>query len=303
MTTLVIHPGALGDVLLAVPALRAVRSMSARQPLTLAAQPRIGALLVRLGVVDHAVDFESLGLGALFASEPGGTAPPIVADAGRVVCWFGARDPLFVRRLREAAPAAVVAPSAADDLPVWQHLRRTLAAPVDGDDETIAVPATIGAEGRQALVDAGWDGATPLAMLHPGAGGTTKRWPLEGFVRVIEALGQRWGLRAVIHQGPADTDAVTALRSRLPGDTLLLDVPSLMALAGAFSHVALHLGNDSGVSHLAAALGTPSVAMFTRSFLPWRPWARAARVVVVSTSALEQADLAAVLDAVAEVVG
>ncbi|RPH76792.1 MAG: glycosyltransferase family 9 protein, partial [Candidatus Rokuibacteriota bacterium] len=54
--TLAVHPGALGDVLLAVPALRALRATAGGR-LVLAAQPRIGALLQALDVVDHAVAF------------------------------------------------------------------------------------------------------------------------------------------------------------------------------------------------------------------------------------------------------
>jgi hypothetical protein len=63
-SALAIHPGALGDVLLAIPALRALRATGDR--LTIGAQPRIGALLVVLGEADAALDFESLRLDALF---------------------------------------------------------------------------------------------------------------------------------------------------------------------------------------------------------------------------------------------
>ncbi len=49
--------------------------------------------------------------------------------------------------------------------------------------------------------------------------------------------------------------------------------PPLDALAGALACAALYLGNDSGVSHLAAAVGAPSVVLFTRALLGWRPWA------------------------------
>jgi len=91
--TLAIHPGALGDVLLGIPALRALRDAGGR--LTLAAQPRIAALLVALGEADEARNFESLRLDALFAGAGDARLPAVE----RVVCWFGARDPDFVRRL------------------------------------------------------------------------------------------------------------------------------------------------------------------------------------------------------------
>src|SRR5258706_12705579 len=101
---LVIHPGALGDVLLAVPALRALRARG--DAVTVAAQPRIGALLVALGVADRAVAFDTLGLDALFTDAPLGSDTPLarqLAEPTRVICWFGARDADFTRRLSALA--------------------------------------------------------------------------------------------------------------------------------------------------------------------------------------------------------
>ncbi|MGH7278709.1 MAG: hypothetical protein ACREJG_08470, partial [Candidatus Rokuibacteriota bacterium] len=92
MFTLAIHPGALGDVLLAIPALRSLRARDGA--VVLAAQPRIGALLVALGEVDRTVAFDSLRLEALFADDAGMPAA-MLGQAGRVVCWFGAGDAAF----------------------------------------------------------------------------------------------------------------------------------------------------------------------------------------------------------------
>ena len=92
---LAIHPGALGDVLLAVPALRALRAQAGQ--VVLAAQPRIGALMQELGVIDRHVAFDGLGLDALFTDDA--SRSPRLPDASRIVCWFGARDATFTRRL------------------------------------------------------------------------------------------------------------------------------------------------------------------------------------------------------------
>src|SRR4030095_6463368 len=79
--TLAVHPGALGDVLLAVPALRALRA-GAGGPLVVAAQPRIGALLEALEVVDGHVGFEALGLDALVVDDPARAPPPLPRGRG-----------------------------------------------------------------------------------------------------------------------------------------------------------------------------------------------------------------------------
>jgi ADP-heptose:LPS heptosyltransferase len=299
---LVLHPGALGDVLLSIPALRALRAHAPEGELVLGAQPRIGGLLASLGIVDRHVDFDTLGLDTLFAGE----VPPerlrrLVAGA-RVVSWFGSRDAGFTRRLRALASAAVVCSSVPPErLAVWQHLLasvETFASGAASDEawrEAIVLRGEIVAAGRRALADAGWNGARPLVMLHPGAGGAAKRWAVEGFAETAGTLVEALGADVIVHDGPADHEAVAALRARLRVPArVLVDTP-LETLAGAMRHAALWIGNDSGVSHLAAALGAPTLALFTAANVAWRPWARGVRVGVVSVDALARSDVDAVI--------
>jgi hypothetical protein len=121
----VIHPGALGDVLLAIPALRALRAALPSEPVVLAAEPRLAALLRDLGEADVALALDALGLGALFTRDdlPLGSA---LHGARRIVSFLGARDPAFVARLTAVASRVDVAPSATPNSPVWQHLVRTV---------------------------------------------------------------------------------------------------------------------------------------------------------------------------------
>jgi ADP-heptose:LPS heptosyltransferase len=58
--------------------------------------------------------------------------------------------------------------------------------------------------------------------------------------------------------------------------------PSLPTLAGALAHATIYLGNDSGVSHLAAALGVPALVLFDARHLAWRPWWPGARTRTVT---------------------
>jgi ADP-heptose:LPS heptosyltransferase len=299
--TVVLHPGALGDVLLAVPALRALRRGPPAAELVLAAQPRVGALLGSLGVVDGDVAFDTLGLETLFTDDE---APErlrrLVADA-HVVSWFGAGDATFARRMRALAPTAVLASSVPPpDTPVWRHLVAS-AGPLRAGEvacEPIALPPTLAAEGRRALSAAGWQGERRLVMLHPGAGGLAKRWPADRFATVAERLVRSHGVDVIVHAGPADGDAVAALRAALRPPARVLAEPPLTALAGALGHVALWIGNDSGVTHLAASLGVPTVALFIPPNLRWTPWARQARPLLVG-SAAPDAEIDAVVDVAA----
>jgi ADP-heptose:LPS heptosyltransferase len=290
----VIHPGALGDLLLAIPALRALRRAGPDDGLVIAAQPRVAALLAALGVVDAGVPFDALGLDALFVA---GIARPLhgrLRDARRIVSWFGSRDATYVRQLSALAPDVVIASSVADAGGlVWKHLVKT----VGGDvvDETLReaarAPADLVARGRQGLVDAGWDGLAPLLLVHAGASSARKRWSLEGFGRLIREAVETFGLQPVLHEGPADAGVLAALRGALERrgeprralgiESLALRGPDLSVLAGALRHVRLYLGNDSGISHLAAAVGVPSVVLFAPENVVWHPWSRTARAVVV----------------------
>jgi hypothetical protein len=293
---LAIHPGALGDVLLAIPALRAVRTRAGGEPLTLGAQPRVGALLVALGVVDEAVAFESLGLDALFLEGPLPERTWALARARRVVCWFGARDAVFVRRLREVCPDASVVASVGEHALVWEHLLRTVAAPPGSWRGPVVPPPALLDRGRALLREAGGNEAVPLLIVHPGAGSPAKCWPADGFVHVI-AAARAAGWRVAVHEGiaGADATAAAALRSRLGAEAVGVRRPDLAALAGALAAARVYVGNDSGISHLAATLGVPSLVLFTRATLRWQPWGESARPVVVSTASASAAEVTAVL--------
>jgi heptosyltransferase-3 len=276
--TLAVHPGALGDVLLAVPALRALRA-AAGAPVVLAAQPHLGALLTALGVVDDHVAFEALGLDALFVDEGGRPRLPAVE---RLVCWFGARDPVFVRRLGALVPGAVIAPSVVDGRTVWEHLLATVDPHATPETwcAPIAAPAAVRALGADPLAVA----PPPWLIVHPGASSAAKCWPAAAFARVITTVAARARMNVLAHRGPADEAPAAALRQRLGAGLRWLDEPALPLLAGVLAGAHAYLGNDSGVSHLAAALGVPSVVLFAQRHLAWRPWWEGARVRPVTLS-------------------
>lgn len=272
---LVIHPGALGDVLQAVPALRGLHAVAPAAPITFVGQPRLGRLLVELGAARQARAFDAFGLEALFVEGPVPIAlAATMRRAGRVVSWFGARDETYGRRLRALVPHALVAPPVPDDdTPVWRHLLGTLAA------WDLAIPELV--EPRRVPPRPAHSGPAatghPRLVVHPGSGGDWKRWPPERFAEVIRALRGRHALDVVVHQGPADAEAAQALRAHLEGDAVVLFEPELPHLAAVLGAARAFLGGDSGVSHLAAAVGAPSVVLFPpatrRRWAPWSPTA------------------------------
>jgi hypothetical protein len=112
-------------------------------------------------------------------------------------------------------------------------------------------------------------------------------------------------VHVVLHQGPADAEAVERLVASLDVPPPILRDPSLSLLAGVLSMASAYLGGDSGVSHLAAAVGAPSAIVFPAATRErWRPWSGTARAIAaelgddaVATEAA--ATIRAMLDAAA----
>jgi ADP-heptose:LPS heptosyltransferase len=95
--------------------------------------------------------------------------------------------------------------------------------------------------------------------LHPGSGARSKNWPAERFAGLADALAP--GQRVAVVHGPADDAAVSRLTTLLPRARVLAALP-LPVLGAVLSRAGLFVGNDSGVSHLAAAYGAPTFALF-----------------------------------------
>lgn len=291
-SVLAIHPGALGDVLQAVPALRALGDR-----VTLCAQPRLGTLLAGAGVVARAVSFDGFGLDALFADEP---VPDALTERlgafDRVVSWFGSRDARYPDRLRAIAPGAVVAPPVpAGGLTVWRHLLATIGADA-ADRSPIRLPEAWHDDAREALDAIGVPRGAPFLLVHPGAGGAWKVVP-PAMLAEIAARGAA-DLRVIVHAGPADVEAAGTFVRAFARPVHVLEEPPLPMLAAALSAARGYLGGDSGVSHLAAAVGAPAVVLFPEATRErWRPWSPTARAIAVEDAAAASDAAAAALGA------
>jgi heptosyltransferase III len=287
LETLVVHPGALGDVLQAVPALRALTALGHR--LTFAGQPRLGELLQGVGVVPACVSFDGFGFEALFVDGP--PPAPLRSRLGRfprAVSWFGSRDACYRRQLATLIPESIVAPPVPDagsPCTVWEHLIETLApwhvaGPADAGP--LPAPQSWRRAARAALTAAGADPTRPFLLAHPGAGAPWKQSRAADFARTMVRMASEGDLAMVVHQGPADRAATDALAVALDAPMIRLVEPSLPELAGALALASAYLGSDSGVSHLAAAVGTPSVILYPPETLrQWAPWSPSARPVSV----------------------
>ena len=286
---LVIHPGALGDVLQAVPALRLLGDGA---PVTFCGQPRLGEMLAGAAVVADAASFDGFGLEILFTAEP--ASPELTRRLGgfaRVVSWFGSRDERYPERLRALAPSCVVAPPlpAGDGDTVWEHLLATLGPlPSAGPARRapLAVPESWRDRARSALDEVGARRDRALLVVQPGAGSRWKVAPADLLARVIAAVVSGGDVQVLLHAGPADAAAAAQLARAVESPMLTLVSPTLPVLAGVLSIAQAYLGGDSGVSHLAAAVGAPAVILFPAATRRrWAPWSPTARPILMEPGA------------------
>lgn len=133
--------------------------------------------------------------------------------------------------------------------------------------------------GRTARVSE-WHERGNYTILHPGTAFATKQWPTENFARTAEFLTEK-GLNIIGIASKAENSVLQELTrdSKVPITTFDdLTLPEITALA---SKAKVFVGNDSGIAHIAAAVGTPSVVVFGSSNRNhWRPWTDAPNEIV-----------------------
>ncbi len=119
-------------------------------------------------------------------------------------------------------------------------------------------------EARKVLQRAGWNEQQPLLCLAPGAGYFTKRWPVEYFAEIARQLQARRADFSVAILGSAqDYELGKFIRAQCERPILdLTGQCSVLATAAILKRSRLLLANDSGLMHIAEAVGTPVIALF-----------------------------------------
>jgi lipopolysaccharide heptosyltransferase I len=116
----------------------------------------------------------------------------------------------------------------------------------------------------------------PYAVLAPGANWATKRWPVENFASLVNPMRQEFGLNCVVAGGPGDRERA----AKIPGAIDLTGRTTLRQLVALLAGAAVVVGNDSGPSHIAAALGRPLVTLYgPTSPVATGPWGKMDGVV------------------------
>jgi heptosyltransferase-3 len=271
LKVLAIRAGALGDTIVTLPAIAALVALPAHVELV-GMEPFVRlALDKELAVATHSIDRARFR--ALF--DAGVDDTELVEFLRRfdtVIAW--SRMSLLAAKLQKLQVDLLQSsPLPPPGMHASDHLLELL--------EPLGIHGPAPAP-RIRVDDQSWSGAFAsrrFIAIHPSSGSTGKNWPSECFESVAR-LGRSAGLDVVWIQGEADADVVPPLVRAVPGP-VAHQLP-LRELAGVLSASSVFVGNDSGVSHLAAAVGAPTVAVF-RSTDPtqWAP--RGPRVRLANT--------------------
>ena len=101
-----------------------------------------------------------------------------------------------------------------------------------------------------------------LVAIHPGSGGWQKCWSVERFAALMNWLNREIESHIFVVSGPADGEIIKKLTAKVKDNFTLVDHLSLPKLAAVIRRCNLFLGNDSGITHLAAAMGVHTLAIF-----------------------------------------
>jgi heptosyltransferase-3 len=285
---LLLRGGALGDLLLTLPVLDAIRSEFPHAYIELwGIHPQAG-LLQSIDRVDR---LDRLDVAPLFVSNP--IAPVLrrrLKGFDLAVSFLSDPDGVVAENLASAGVQSVIKCS-----PIVRpgvHAVRQLAAVLD----------PIGVELRDPVprlkIDRKPDQGSLLGF-HPGSGSQAKNWPVERWSEFVEAIAPKFE-KLVLIGGEADDEVIRAFRLRCRGaafDTMIR--PNLWDLARVLSTCTIFVGHDTGVTHLSAAVQTPTVALFGPTDPEvWRPLGDHVEIIQGEGGRIDAISVATVLKAV-----
>lgn len=299
----VIHTGGLGDFVQTFPVLSAMRRKWPDAGIVIVGRSERAQLAVAGGLADEVAEAETCGLHRLFV--PGTDAdalPPALRDADLILNFLDhetLNDNLSRLSSADVVPACSFPAPGACDRPaaqfVYNQVAGRLGLPPSEAMPRLRLPAALPMSDEVAERFA--DSAQAMAV-HPGSGSPKKNWPLERFVGVSQRLADD-GLSTVWLLGPAELER--AEFAALAATERCLAGADLVTVAALLNRVRVYVGSDSGVTHLAAALGAPTVALFGPSERAvWAPRGENVRTLVAPGGRMVALAVGDVLHAVTE---
>lgn len=286
---LVIRGGAIGDFILTLPVLAALRRQFPQSRLDVLGYPHIAGLAVAGGLADDVKPIESRALAGFFARD-GELARELQEYFGSfaiILSFLYDPDGVFQANVARCSRAQFIAGPHRPEDRAGVHATEVFLKPLERLAIFDADPVP------RLAFDVSPSGVRPLA-LHPGSGSERKNWPEPQWKELIRVLAAETSLPLLLVGGEAEGERLNRLAQGMPsGRGEILSCQPLPEVARRLSACAAFVGHDSGISHLAAALGLPGIALWGDTpAAVWRPRSERFQVVPAlgagtSLSALE----------------
>lgn len=276
---LVIRGGAIGDFILTLPVLSALKSNLPDIEIEILGYPRIAELAVAGGLANRVESIESRGVAGFFARR--GTLDDYYADYfsefDLILSFLFDPDGIFETNVTRCTTAQYISgphrPSEEGTIHATSCFLKPLERLAIFDADTIPqLEIALAGKSPTPMINRAMTSGRWLAI-HPGSGSEKKNWP-EGHWRILlKQLIQETDCKILLIGGEAEGKRLERLAVDLPSDRHALaqgiplpDLAQLLRLATGF------LGHDSGISHLAGAVGCPGILLWgTTSVEIWRP--------------------------------
>lgn len=273
---LVIRGGAIGDFILTLPVLSALRTQFPKAELVVLGYPHIAQLAAAGGLADEVHPIEARDLASFFA--PQSPLPPdlarFFASFALILSYLYDPDGVFQQSIRRCSSGQFIAGPHRPDERAGVHATAVFLKPLErlAIFDPDPVPRLNLAAARDDLATAPAAQRATLAV-HPGSGSERKNWPEPRWAVLLERLAMltRWNLLLV--GGEAEGERLDRLAQHWPAERReIARSRPLAELAGRLARCAAFAGHDSGITHLAAALGLPGVVLWgDTSEAVWRP--------------------------------
>lgn len=291
---LVIRGGAIGDFILTLPAIAALRLQFPQAHLEVLGYPHIVQLAIAGGVVDHVSSIEARPLAGFFARN-GQLAEDwaeYFSEFDLIVSYLYDPDEIFRTNISRCSPAQFIAcphrPGESSQLHAAQvylkPLERLAIFDADYVPKLQIGDRENGALKVEAQSSAGGNlesKATVRLALHPGSGSDRKNWPERRWAELVQRLINSTSHNLLLAGGEAEGERLQRLAAALPPQrTKVAQSLPLAELARLLAKCHGFIGHDSGISHLAAALGLPALVLWGESAeRVWRPPAETVKIL------------------------
>ena len=267
---LVIRGGAIGDFILTLPALAALRKQFPRSYLEVLGYPQVASLAKLAGCADEVRSIEARALAGFFArkGELDKTLSEHFSTFNLVISYLYDPDEIFCDNVRRCSKAQFITGPHRPDEGQRIHATDVFLKPL----ERLAI---FGADAVPRIFLPSTSGPlkTVKVALHPGSGSEKKNWAEEHWEELLHSIAARTRWQVLLVGGEADESRLQRLSSIVPVERLTIALRQpLTDLAARLAACHLFVGHDSGITHLAAAVGLRGLALWgdTNPEI-WRP--------------------------------